>query len=145
MSVIPEPTNFLSLDDLLTESIAQIAENDKEKAIRNRLRHNRISDPTEKLEAQAMLRQWDTQREWNRSANVLVFNRQKCKFCNTFHTTLEGYFERYDNKRLAGTTKQTAVKSFERLDLPKEVVYHDSLIEICHACADNSDWPLQEI
>lgn len=137
--------DFMDLESLLNESLTQQAERVKEKEIRQKVKLNRIADPNELEESRKLLRKWDNQREWMRSANVLCFNRQKCKCCGKFQVTLEGYFERYTNRRLSNTTKQERVKAFELPNLPKDVIYHDSLIEICHFCADDQEWPLQEL
>jgi len=134
---------FLDLSDLLSESMEQKTAREAEKELRKRVSRGNLPQ-TELAESQALLRRWDNQREWKRSKNVLVFNRQRCKSCGAYHQTLDGFFEQYTNNRLNNTTKMTAVQHFELPDLQKDVEYRDSEVQICHLCADTTGWPLEE-
>lgn len=134
---------FLDLSDLLSESMEQKTAREAEKELRKRVSRGNL--PKEALaESQALLRRWDNQREWRRSKNILVFNRQLCKSCGAYHQTLEGFFEQYASNRLTNTTKMTAVHHFELPDLAKDVEYRDSEVPVCHVCADTNGWPLQD-
>lgn len=139
----PTPSMFLDLGDLLTESLAQKAQRDKEKELRWLVSRGNMTKK-EREEGQALLRRWDIQREWVRGKNILVFTRQRCKGCGAYHQTLDGFFEQYTNNRLKNASRLTAVQHFELPDLPKDVEYRDSEIAICHLCADGAGWPLQE-
>lgn len=132
-----------SLDDLLGESLEVKRQNDAEKDLKKKIQRGSGSE-AELIADKARLTQWTRQREWKRSANVLVFTRQKCTGCGNFHNTFEGYFEQHTNTRLANTTMLTAVKVFELPELPKDVCYHDSVVAVCHSCADFAGWPLEE-
>lgn len=133
---------FGSLDSLLAESLQQVEDRKKEKEMRKSVARGNLP-ASEIAETTALLRKWDDQREWRRTKNVLCFTRQLCLNCGAYHTTFEGYFERSESKRLNNTKKDVAVKIFE-LDLPKEVMYHDSQVPVCHECADQLGWELEE-
>jgi hypothetical protein len=134
---------FLDLGDLLSESMEQKTAREAEKELRKRVSRGNLPQ-AELAESQAILRRWDNQREWKRSKNLLVFNRQRCTGCGAYHQTLDGFFEQYTNTRLSNTVKMTAVQTFELPDLQKDVEYRDSEVAICHLCADIGGWPLQE-
>lgn len=132
-----------SLDALLGESIALKDERDAEKELRKKIQ--RGGGSAAEIEAdKALLRQWDRQREWKLKANVLVFTRQLCTACDSYHTTVEGRFELLSSNRIQSATKLQSVVVFSIPDLPREVLYHDALVTVCHDCADNDGWPLEE-
>ncbi len=141
-----DPVNvpvFLDLGTLLNESIELKKQQDAEKDLRKRVARGAM--PKGELEeSQALLRKWSNEREWVRAKNVLVFNRQRCKNCGMFHQTLEGFFEQYNNNRLANTTKLVHVPAFELPNLMRDVEYRDSEVPICHQCADMAGWELEE-
>ena len=136
------PTDIISLDDLLGESMEHKAAAEAERDLRKKVA-KRQGSPEELAADQALLRKWAMNREWRRTANVLSFNRQLCR-CGAYHTTLLGKFELHANNRIAGATNMVAVPGFE-LDLPKQVHYVDENVRICHSCADEQeDWPLED-
>ena len=130
------------LNSLLADSMQISAAQAEEREMKKRVARGNM--PKEELaETVKLLRRWDDAREWRRTHNLVVFTRQLCTSCGTFHQTFEGYFERHKHNRIANTTKAVSVTVFE-LDLPKDAVYHDSQVPVCHQCAENAGWPLQE-
>lgn len=133
--VSPEPFSF---DALLAESMQQaeqrIAEKDLKKKIAKGLGTN---DDNETV------KRWGRERDWLKAANVLAFSRQQCKCCGSYSTTLDGKFELHVHSRIPNSNLLHGVPFFE-LDLPKRVVYRDSIVPVCHECADLADWPLEE-
>ncbi len=137
------PSILMDLSTLLAESMQQKAEKDELKEAQKRVSTGRGTK--EELSADSdRLRKWAQEKEWKRKANVLVFTRQRCSGCGTFHQTLLGKFEQFEHARKLATTMLTAVKGFEIPTLPKEVVYQDAETSTCHNCADFDGWPLEE-
>lgn len=138
-------TEVIDLDSLLKESVLQQEARKLNRRTGTNPRPTQLAAVSSEVqETAALLRQWDAKREWSLSANVLVFTRQKCACCEAMSKTLDGRFLLYQNNRLRGTTKLESTKAFE-LDKPREVVYRDSVVDLCHECADiQQDWPLQE-
>jgi len=138
-----QAAELFSLDDLLSESMAIRQEKDQEKELRKRQQRNDISKEEYDLNA-ALLRRWELAREWDAVANVLLFSRQRCGYCGSFHNSFEGRYELHTHKRLVKTQRTVAVTVHTK-DLPKTVQYTDSDVEICHTCADTqSDWELED-
>lgn len=143
-------TDLIDLDSLLKESMLQAAARKLTKSITGapyksgpNAKAATAAASAEVLETAEMLRQWDHKREWSHTHNLLVFTRQKCTCCEEMSITFDGMFIQLTNNRVKGTRKIEPVTHFD-LDKPKDVVYRDSLVPICHECADiQQDWPLQ--
>ena len=141
-------TSIIDLDSLLAESMTQQAARKLNKHIGHVPggTHHLIKSktPAAVVKVAEELRQWEFNREWTHTQNVIVFTRQRCKCCDETASTFDGFFVQYTNNRRSGGSKMDRVDSFE-LDKPKAVVYRDSYVPICHNCADvQQDWPLEE-
>jgi len=136
-------SDAFSLDDLLSESMELKGMQEQEKELRKKQARGNL--PKAEYDANAaLLRKWELQREWEATANVLVFQRQRCRSCGSYHNFFEGKFELHTHRRLHNTTRTIAVKFHDKI-LPKEVRYTDSDTDICHACADaQDDWELED-
>lgn len=135
---LPSTQDTFSLDDLLSESVKYKEQKEEEKELRKKQARGGLP----KAEA-ALIRKWELQREWDATANVLVFQRQRCSFCGSYHNLFDGLFELHTHKRLA-ITRTVAVKFHEK-SLPKAVRYTDSDTAICHNCADKqAEWELED-
>jgi len=132
-----------SLDALMAESLEAQKERDLEKELRKRQARGNL--PKEEYDANAaLLRQWELKREWDAVGNVLVFQRQMCSHCGTFHNVFSGFYEKHAHRRIAGTTRMVKMVKLDK-DLPKEVKYEDETVNICHTCADlQGDWELED-
>ena len=132
-----------SLDDLLSESMELRGRSDLEKELRKKQARGNL--PKAEYDANAaLLRKWELAREWEATANVMVFQRQRCNHCGSYHNFFDGLFELHTHRRLANTSRTISVK-FHDKELPKEVRYTDTDTMICHACADvQGDWELED-
>lgn len=132
-----------SLEDLLSESMGLKEQHEAERELRKKQARGNL--PKAEYDANAaLLRKWELKREWEATANVLVFQRQRCGTCGSYHNFFEGKFELHTHRRLANTTRTILVKFHDKA-LPKEVRYTDTDTHICHACADiQDDWELED-
>ncbi len=129
---------FNIFDNLLAESLQQAETAKAEKALKSKVSQGRGTN-----EDNETVKRWGRERDWVRAKNVLAFTRQHCKCCGSYSQTLDGRFELHIHSRIPNSNLLNSVQSFD-LDLPKHVVYRDSVVPQCHECADLSGWPLEE-
>lgn len=133
----------MSLEGLLAESLEAQAEAALAKEIRKKQARGNLSKEEQDAN-NALLRQWEMKREWTAVANVLVFDRQLCSHCGTYHNVLAGFYEKHDHRNILTASRMVKVKAFEKA-LAKEVKYNDETVSICHTCADiQGDWELED-
>lgn len=133
----------MSLEGLLAESLEAQAELALAKEIRKKQARGNLSKEEQDAN-NALLRQWEMKREWTAVANVLVFDRQLCSHCGTYHNVLAGFYEKHDHRNILTASRMVKVKAFEKA-LTKEVKYNDETVSICHTCADvQGDWELED-
>lgn len=142
MLFIEPAAEVFTLDNLLSESMAAQAERDKYKQIRKNLAEGKV--PTAERDAnQELLRQWEAKREWNKAADVIGFERCRCKGCGQFHTIFMGYFEKQTHRSNTSISRWVSVTKLSG-SLPKEVRYSDHDVPTCEDCADFAGFPVEE-
>lgn len=140
-------TGTISLLDLLAESQQQAAQRKAERPqAQRKVKTSNVAPRTKEEEAAYRESYALAQRlEWRHTENTLVFTRQLCSCCDTMSATLDGLFQTYTHTRIKTSTKRERVTAFE-IDKPKTVIYRDTVVPLCHACADiQQDWPLQAL
>jgi hypothetical protein len=135
-------SNNFDLDSLLDESIKLRAEAGNIKGAREALAKGGMS-AAERDAVQATVRAWELRREWTPVASTLLFSRQMCQTCKSFHTHTLGYFQKQQHRTTGIMRWIAAIKPIDK-SLPREAKYEDSLVAICHECADLEDWELEE-
>jgi hypothetical protein len=139
---IEAPSDVFSLDDLLSESMVAAAERDRMKLLRKKVAEGKAPAAERNADIE-LLRQWELKREWNKSANVICFERCKCIGCGQFHSIFMGYFERQIHKTNTKLERLVKVEKFAS-DLTKEVRYSDHNVPTCEDCAEFAGFPVEE-
>jgi hypothetical protein len=133
-----------SLDALLTESMADVAKSKKLKESRTRLAQGNLH-PEAAAKLQAELREHDMKVSWTVAANVAIFNRQHCGFCDALHIQTEGMFHRQVHKTLK-TERWVKVAMAQIIDnhYPAEVLYNETETDMCEECCKEAGFPIAE-
>ena len=133
---------YINLDDLLTESLQEASERNTAREGRKALAEGRVS-PEERAQVSRIVRTWEEKREWTPAAAVVMFSRQMCAGCGSFHKHFLGFFQRQTHRasrvdRWIPHTKPTDTV------LPREAKYQDSVVECCEDCAEALGFEVEE-
>lgn len=130
-----------SLEDLLNESMASVKEAQDAKALRQRIASGGMSKEEAK-ESNALLRSWEARREWNKTANTITFSRAFCACCNSYYPVFQSFGEEQTHRHNQ-ITRWVKVDEHKNLELPKKVIYEDTVIPMCEECAAGAGWPVE--
>jgi len=134
--------NDFSLDDLLAESMTEKRKADEVKAGRVAIAKGGISKADSDA-IQASIRSWEAKREWIPKAAVVMFSRQQCLSCGSYHTQFLGWYQRQQHR---SSSIQRWIASIKPTDskLLRESKYKDSHTEMCEDCAEAIGFEVEE-
>lgn len=120
------------LDELLSESLAEVAEQRATKDARERLKRGGAT-ATQRAEDEERIRRWEALHEWKAVANVAQFERHKCA-CGRQQTIFRQLMTRQVHRHLKVVRWQQAETTLA--DLPNEIVVQKWETPMCTYCAD---------
>jgi hypothetical protein len=119
------------LDDLLADSMQQVAGKIKLKVDRKRLLDTRVMG-TERQEIEESIKRWELAREWVAVANVAMFNTQYWSHCASIHNTFSGLFQRQLHRTSKVNRWQAVVA--QEIGLKYETMHTEAEVAICAEC-----------
>ena len=132
----------ISLDNLLTESMAEAKIKTQVRAAREVLSRGTASG--EDAEAlNRVVKEWEAKREWNPAAAVVMFTRQQCSGCGYYYVQFQGYFQRQTHKQQPGVQRWVPAEKPVDYRLPREAKYRDSIVEMCEDCAEAAGFEVE--
>lgn len=130
-----------SLDSLLSESLQEAAATHQAKVARATIANGAIAKADSEA-LTALVRQWETRREWLPKAAVVMWSRQRCQCCGRDSVQFLGWYQRQSH-RSNGSDRW--VQSFRPTDakLPRESKYQDAFAETCELCAEAEGFEIE--
>lgn len=134
------PADIDDLDALLGESMAVKRSNDAAKAAKERLKRGGMSQ-AERLETEALIRQWELAHEWKPEANVALFTRQVCH-CGVEQTCFNRLMTRMRHRHLAHSAMRWLPAEVAQSVLPNETTIRVVKVPLCGSCAETKGWSM---
>lgn len=141
-SPLSELSDTISLDNLLAESMAERTAAEDVKVARQVLAKGGLA-AAEAAAIAAQVRSWEARREWKPAAAVAMFNRQRCRCCDSYHTQFSGWFQRQTHRDSRADRWINHIKPVDD-GLPRETKYQDSWAEVCENCVEHIGFDVEE-
>ena len=123
-----------SLDDLLSEALAESAEKKRSDLARKRVKENRLRKPEEVAEDARVLAAWEARHVWRDEANVAQFRENRCLNCNDYQQVFEGLFRRQSHRHLKDGSQRWIVVDNQDLALNNEIRVTETETPFCGEC-----------
>jgi hypothetical protein len=130
------------LEALLAESLKSRDDKLAAKAARDRIKRGGLNS-TEKIETEALIREWELRHEWEVVANVALFERQECH-CGVNRTVFVTLLSRQVHRHMKDKPQRWTRTDKALTALPNEVKVRVKAVEICDVCAEGKGWNLQQ-
>lgn len=136
------PQVNMSLDDLLAESMGIVDEATAVAEAKRRLtKDSGQLNPREREELQQRIDTWEMVHVWRKVASVAVFHRSLCKCCEQRTENFRHYMQRCEGVKDAKLQRWYRVTEAD-WHLPKEVIFTESVVDVCSNCAWVEGWDL---
>ena len=138
-------TDEFTLDDLLKEAVAAKEDEKRLKEARKIKKTNRNISGDLLAELDGDIKRIEAAREWLAVADVAMFTIQECSYCGNVNCHFTGRFTKSKHRHQRGLFRWIAATPEENRGLPKEIKNHETVVPMCHFCADEQGFDHRQI
>ena len=139
-------SDFMSLDDLLSDAMLDLSQkaSEKEEAARARAARKSLKTSSGNMSSserdllRSVVAQWEITREWQPVSDVAMFDVQHCTSCGCDHKHFVGFFQEQTHRQSMHSTRWVAGTATG--ELPRKRKENVTPVAVCSNCCSDQGW-----